>query len=272
MRKCSIHLCGCTSTSHPDLCFYRLPIQEYRSEQWLKLITLDRPYSSQRSILVCGLHFPGGGKTAKYDQPTILPCSEEWPTVIAHYRNKRASLLTSAASWGQPETHDPTPCSSQSVDGLPSQLQGTETWQGECVDKESGSPLPTPFKRRSEKEMRCCCIVPGCIGNYPSGPEVAVFSFPRGKDMRALWVQAITHYDFTPDQYSKIQKVETASNSPSNASSSSTKTSDTALNAATSSVEEDDEDSDYEDPAVLLAEGIPQFYRISEGTEHIKPI
>jgi hypothetical protein len=37
--------------------------------------------------------------------------------------------------------------------------------------------------------FRCCA--PNCRGNYPGGPKVSLFNFPKDKDLKARWVQAI---------------------------------------------------------------------------------
>ncbi|XP_045139057.1 uncharacterized protein LOC123520642 [Portunus trituberculatus] len=49
---------------------------------------------------------------------------------------------------------------------------------------------------------RCC--VPLCKGNYPTGPKVAVFSFPRDEELSGEWIRAIKRDNFTPNHSSRV--------------------------------------------------------------------
>ncbi|KAH7947978.1 hypothetical protein HPB52_017325 [Rhipicephalus sanguineus] len=49
---------------------------------------------------------------------------------------------------------------------------------------------------------RCC--VPGCRGNYDSGPKVRVFAFPKDEAPKKSWIKAIPRKDFTPSIHSKV--------------------------------------------------------------------
>ncbi|XP_035223029.1 THAP domain-containing protein 6-like [Stegodyphus dumicola] len=49
---------------------------------------------------------------------------------------------------------------------------------------------------------RCC--VPLCKGNYPTGPKVSVFSFPKNEDLKREWLSAIQRKDFSPKKSSKV--------------------------------------------------------------------
>ena len=49
---------------------------------------------------------------------------------------------------------------------------------------------------------RCC--VPNCKGNYKTGPQVSVFSFPAESEIKRKWIHAIKRKDFTPSQTSKV--------------------------------------------------------------------
>ncbi|XP_077512600.1 uncharacterized protein LOC144123693 [Amblyomma americanum] len=49
---------------------------------------------------------------------------------------------------------------------------------------------------------RCC--VPGCRGNYDTGPKVRVFAFPKDASRRESWIRAIPRKDFTPSVHSKV--------------------------------------------------------------------
>ncbi|XP_075743482.1 THAP domain-containing protein 2-like [Rhipicephalus microplus] len=49
---------------------------------------------------------------------------------------------------------------------------------------------------------RCC--VPGCRGNYDSGPKVRVFAFPKDEARKKSWIKAIPRKDFTPSIHSKV--------------------------------------------------------------------
>lgn len=48
------------------------------------------------------------------------------------------------------------------------------------------------------------CCVPNCRGNYDNGPKVSVFSFPKEKKLRQIWINAIHRMDFQPSQCSKV--------------------------------------------------------------------
>ncbi|KAJ3634925.1 hypothetical protein MTP99_007866 [Tenebrio molitor] len=55
--------------------------------------------------------------------------------------------------------------------------------------------------------FRCCA--PNCRGNYPGGPKVSLFNFPKDKDLKARWVQAIKRQgengkSFVPTASSKV--------------------------------------------------------------------
>ncbi|XP_035210868.1 uncharacterized protein LOC118185167 [Stegodyphus dumicola] len=49
---------------------------------------------------------------------------------------------------------------------------------------------------------RCC--VPLCKGNYPTGPKLSVFSFPKNEDLKIEWLSAIQRKDFSPKKSSKV--------------------------------------------------------------------
>ena len=53
--------------------------------------------------------------------------------------------------------------------------------------------------------MPATCSVPGCKGNYRSGPKVHVFGFPKDIDQRAKWLHAIKRSDFVPNENSKVR-------------------------------------------------------------------
>lgn len=48
------------------------------------------------------------------------------------------------------------------------------------------------------------CCVPGCRGNYASGPRVAVFQFPQDEDLRKAWLHAISRPGFVPSKHSTV--------------------------------------------------------------------
>ncbi|XP_046400876.1 THAP domain-containing protein 1-like [Ischnura elegans] len=48
------------------------------------------------------------------------------------------------------------------------------------------------------------CVVPGCKGNYRSGPKVQVFSFPKDPELHRKWLHAIRRKDFTPTKNNKV--------------------------------------------------------------------
>lgn len=48
------------------------------------------------------------------------------------------------------------------------------------------------------------CCVPGCRGNYASGPRVAVFQFPQDEDLRKAWLHAISREGFVPSKHSTV--------------------------------------------------------------------
>lgn len=49
---------------------------------------------------------------------------------------------------------------------------------------------------------RCC--VPLCRGNYPNGPKVSVFGFPKDEIMKKQWLAAIQRKSFIPNTNSKV--------------------------------------------------------------------
>ncbi|XP_035228253.1 THAP domain-containing protein 5-like [Stegodyphus dumicola] len=48
------------------------------------------------------------------------------------------------------------------------------------------------------------CCVPNCKGNYPNGPKVQVFSFPKEKEFLNKWIKAIHRSNFKPTKFSKV--------------------------------------------------------------------
>ncbi|KAG8175544.1 hypothetical protein JTE90_026263 [Oedothorax gibbosus] len=48
------------------------------------------------------------------------------------------------------------------------------------------------------------CSVPYCKGNYPTGPKVSVFSFPKRPNKKLEWLKAIQRKDFVPNQHSRV--------------------------------------------------------------------
>lgn len=54
------------------------------------------------------------------------------------------------------------------------------------------------------------CCVPGCKGNYNSGPKVQVFSFPNEENLRKKWIISIPRKDFVPTKNSKVCKLHFA--------------------------------------------------------------
>lgn len=52
--------------------------------------------------------------------------------------------------------------------------------------------------------MPFTCVVPGCQGNYRSGPKVKVFSFPKDTELANKWIRAIKRENFTPTKNSKV--------------------------------------------------------------------
>ena len=48
------------------------------------------------------------------------------------------------------------------------------------------------------------CCVPGCTGNYKSGPKVICFSFPSDAEEKEKWLRAIHRDDFTVTKHSKV--------------------------------------------------------------------
>ena len=59
-------------------------------------------------------------------------------------------------------------------------------------------------------KMPNSCCVPGCRGNYRSGPRVTVFSFPDKKKSPHLykkWLHAIKRKNFTPNKYTKVRNM-----------------------------------------------------------------
>lgn len=49
---------------------------------------------------------------------------------------------------------------------------------------------------------RCC--VPLCKGNYPNGPKVSVFGFPKDVELKKHWLSAIQRKDFSPSANSRV--------------------------------------------------------------------
>lgn len=48
------------------------------------------------------------------------------------------------------------------------------------------------------------CCVPYCNANYPTGPRVSVFSFPRDVELLQKWIEAIPKKDFSPSPNTKV--------------------------------------------------------------------
>lgn len=55
--------------------------------------------------------------------------------------------------------------------------------------------------------MPCTCCVPGCKGNYRTGPKVSTYGFPRDEFLRQQWVVAIRRKDFIVTKYSSVSIV-----------------------------------------------------------------
>lgn len=53
--------------------------------------------------------------------------------------------------------------------------------------------------------MPLTCVVPGCKGNYKSGPKVHVFGFPKDGELANKWLRAIRRENFTPNKNSKVR-------------------------------------------------------------------
>ncbi|KAG8175476.1 hypothetical protein JTE90_004168 [Oedothorax gibbosus] len=57
-----------------------------------------------------------------------------------------------------------------------------------------------PIARRMPS--RCC--VPYCKGNYPTGPKVSIYRFPKDPDTAKKWIQAIQRKNFIPNKASRV--------------------------------------------------------------------
>ena len=52
------------------------------------------------------------------------------------------------------------------------------------------------------------CCVPKCGGNYPNGPKVALFGFPRDESLKKKWIHAMKRANFSPSQTSKVSNFD----------------------------------------------------------------
>ena len=52
------------------------------------------------------------------------------------------------------------------------------------------------------------CCVPKCRGNYPNGPKVALFGFPRDESLKRKWIHAIKRANFSTSRTSKVSNFD----------------------------------------------------------------